>query len=260
MPFAIYAVIAIGVFSIFGKSSVLGIVSGVLMGGVLYLGITVLMVKFGWNPPRRGAARAQQARTKAASHLQAVVRVIRRPRPRPAPGPPPPAAPTRATPAPSAAGSGSTGSPPTDHGRRRRHRRRHDRRAVARRRRTGSALRHRRTASSPSTSPGRGGSSTTPRRSGRRSRRRSRELCGELDEPVAAIGITNQRETVVAWDRRTGQPLHRAIVWQDRRTADRCDGPGRCRPPRRSCASAPASSSIRTSRPRRWRGCSPRAA
>ena len=35
-----------------------------------------------------------------------------------------------------------------------------------------------------------------------------------------AIGITNQRETVVAWDRRTGQPLHRAIVWQDRRTAE----------------------------------------
>jgi glycerol kinase len=40
---------------------------------------------------------------------------------------------------------------------------------------------------------------------------------------VAAIGITNQRETVVAWDRKTGRPLHRAIVWQDRRTAERCD-------------------------------------
>ena len=40
---------------------------------------------------------------------------------------------------------------------------------------------------------------------------------------IAAIGITNQRETVVAWDRRTGQPIHRAIVWQDRRTADFCD-------------------------------------
>jgi glycerol kinase len=37
------------------------------------------------------------------------------------------------------------------------------------------------------------------------------------------IGITNQRETVVAWDPDTGEPLHRAIVWQDRRTADRCD-------------------------------------
>ncbi|NWK97206.1 glycerol kinase [Sphingobium lactosutens] len=40
---------------------------------------------------------------------------------------------------------------------------------------------------------------------------------------IAAIGIANQRETVVAWDRRTGAPLSRAIVWQDRRTADRCE-------------------------------------
>jgi glycerol kinase len=40
---------------------------------------------------------------------------------------------------------------------------------------------------------------------------------------VSAVGITNQRETVVAWDARTGAPLHRAIVWQDRRTAERCD-------------------------------------
>jgi len=39
---------------------------------------------------------------------------------------------------------------------------------------------------------------------------------------VAAIGITNQRETVVVWDRTTGEPIHRAIVWQDRRTADEC--------------------------------------
>jgi glycerol kinase len=49
------------------------------------------------------------------------------------------------------------------------------------------------------------------------------ELVGSLREPVAAIGITDQRETVVAWDRRTGEPRHRAIVWQDRRTAARCD-------------------------------------
>ena len=40
---------------------------------------------------------------------------------------------------------------------------------------------------------------------------------------LAAIGITNQRETVVAWDRHTLRPAHRAIVWQDRRTAQRCD-------------------------------------
>jgi len=39
---------------------------------------------------------------------------------------------------------------------------------------------------------------------------------------LAAVGITNQRETTVLWDRRTGAPLHRAIVWQDRRTAERC--------------------------------------
>jgi glycerol kinase len=40
---------------------------------------------------------------------------------------------------------------------------------------------------------------------------------------IAAIGITNQRETTVVWDRRSGEPLHRALVWQDRRTAPRCD-------------------------------------
>ncbi len=38
-----------------------------------------------------------------------------------------------------------------------------------------------------------------------------------------AIGITNQRETIVAWDPATGEPVHRALVWQDRRTAERCD-------------------------------------
>ncbi len=41
-------------------------------------------------------------------------------------------------------------------------------------------------------------------------------------ERPAAIGITNQRETVVAWERATGLPVHRALVWQDRRTAARC--------------------------------------
>lgn len=40
---------------------------------------------------------------------------------------------------------------------------------------------------------------------------------------IAAVGITNQRETTVLWDRRTGEPLHRAIVWQCRRTADVCE-------------------------------------
>ena len=49
-----------------------------------------------------------------------------------------------------------------------------------------------------------------------------REAVGESAENIAAIGITNQRETVVGWDRATGKPLARAIVWQDRRTADFC--------------------------------------
>jgi glycerol kinase len=40
--------------------------------------------------------------------------------------------------------------------------------------------------------------------------------------PIIAIGLTNQRETTVVWDRRTGIPIHNAIVWQDRRTAERC--------------------------------------
>jgi len=39
---------------------------------------------------------------------------------------------------------------------------------------------------------------------------------------IAGIGITNQRETCLLWDRRTSQPIHRAIVWQDRRTAEIC--------------------------------------
>ncbi len=49
-----------------------------------------------------------------------------------------------------------------------------------------------------------------------------RQVVGEGAASIGAIGITNQRETVVAWDRTTGEPLARAIVWQDRRTADFC--------------------------------------
>jgi len=43
-------------------------------------------------------------------------------------------------------------------------------------------------------------------------------------DQIAAIGITNQRETTIVWDRKTGAPVHKAIVWQDRRTADVCAG------------------------------------
>lgn len=46
---------------------------------------------------------------------------------------------------------------------------------------------------------------------------------GVEEQDLAAIGITNQRETVCVWDPDTGEPLHRALVWQDRRTAARCD-------------------------------------
>jgi glycerol kinase len=46
---------------------------------------------------------------------------------------------------------------------------------------------------------------------------------GVADGELAAIGITNQRETTILWDRETGEPVHNAIVWQDRRTAALCD-------------------------------------
>ncbi|HZL27563.1 MAG TPA: glycerol kinase GlpK [Acidobacteriaceae bacterium] len=44
------------------------------------------------------------------------------------------------------------------------------------------------------------------------------------ERDIAAIGITNQRETTIVWDRETGEPVYNAIVWQDRRTAEFCDG------------------------------------
>ena len=46
---------------------------------------------------------------------------------------------------------------------------------------------------------------------------------GARPEDIAAIGITNQRETTVVWDRVTGEPVYNAIVWQCRRTAEYCD-------------------------------------
>lgn len=49
------------------------------------------------------------------------------------------------------------------------------------------------------------------------------EKAGISARDIAAIGITNQRETTLIWDRVTGQPIHNALVWQDRRTADTCD-------------------------------------
>ncbi|HLW25931.1 MAG TPA: glycerol kinase GlpK [Steroidobacteraceae bacterium] len=54
------------------------------------------------------------------------------------------------------------------------------------------------------------------------SARRVLERLKQNGDRVAAVGITNQRETTVLWDRRTGAPIYHAIVWQDRRTSDRC--------------------------------------
>ena len=52
--------------------------------------------------------------------------------------------------------------------------------------------------------------------------REALKKAGVTAKDIAAIGITNQRETTVVWDRATGKAVHRAIVWQDRRTADIC--------------------------------------
>jgi glycerol kinase len=53
-------------------------------------------------------------------------------------------------------------------------------------------------------------------------RRATRDAVDAAGAEPVAIGITNQRETIVVWERATGRPVHRAIVWQDRRTAARC--------------------------------------
>ncbi|MEO7363715.1 MAG: FGGY family carbohydrate kinase, partial [Gemmatimonadaceae bacterium] len=50
----------------------------------------------------------------------------------------------------------------------------------------------------------------------------AREAIANAGETPVAVGITNQRETIVVWDRTTGKAVHRAIVWQDRRTSRRC--------------------------------------
>ncbi len=75
---------------------------------------------------------------------------------------------------------------------------------------------------------------------------------GITAQQIAAIGITNQRETTVVWNRKTGEPIHRAIVWQDRRTAARlrahaqqrpCAAGGRAHRPGASTRISPAPSS-----------------
>src|ERR1700733_10318394 len=53
--------------------------------------------------------------------------------------------------------------------------------------------------------------------------RQALSIAGLTAADIAAVGIANQRETVVLWDRRTGKAIHHAIVWQDRRTAEVCE-------------------------------------
>lgn len=53
--------------------------------------------------------------------------------------------------------------------------------------------------------------------------RQAIEKAGLSAGDISAVGLTNQRETTLVWDRATGQPIHRAIVWQDRRTASQCE-------------------------------------
>ena len=91
----------------------------------------------------------------------------------------------------------------------------------------------RRRRSSRSTSRSRAGSSTTPTTSGRPSPPPAAapiERAGIAPADIAAIGITNQRETTLVWERATGRPLGRAIVWQDRRTAGALRRAARRRP------------------------------
>ena len=79
---------------------------------------------------------------------------------------------------------------------------------------------------------------------------------GAAATDIAAIGITNQRETTVIWDRATGRPIHNAIVWQDRRTADACATLRQRGPRGADFRSARACCSIRISPPPRSPGCS----
>ena len=49
------------------------------------------------------------------------------------------------------------------------------------------------------------------------------QICGTASSDIVAIGIANQRETTIIWNRKTGKPVYNAIVWQDRRTVEACD-------------------------------------
>ena len=85
------------------------------------------------------------------------------------------------------------------------------------------------------------------------------ELGQRLPSKPVTIGITDQRETAIVWSRSTGEPVHPAIVWQDRRTAGRCDELRDAGSPSVGSRHQRVWCSIRTSRPASSIGCSPRA-
>ena len=82
-----------------------------------------------------------------------------------------------------------------------------------------------------------------------------REAIATADGPIAAVGITNQRETSVLWERATGRPVHNAVVWQDRRSAGLCEN-WRAAGLAKSSHGAPGWLSIRTFPRRKSAGCS----
>ena len=109
----------------------------------------------------------------------------------------------------------------------------------------------------PASTRGRAGSSTTRRRSGARSSRPAAPPSPRRAMPAGrAIGITNQRETAVLWERATGRPVHNAIVWQDRRTADICERWRDAGLAETVARAHRAGASTRISQPRRSAGCS----
>jgi glycerol kinase len=77
---------------------------------------------------------------------------------------------------------------------------------------------------------------------------------GARPRDVAAIGITNQRETVIVWERATGKAIHPAIVWQDRRTAARCSALEESGVEESVSSNRPGWCWTPISRPPRWRG------
>jgi hypothetical protein len=86
-PFLIYAGVATVLFSFFGKSNIGGIVGGVLIGGMLYLGVAVIMVKFGWNPPSFGRQAREAGATTATRSTTTPAKTTAPERPRAKPSP-----------------------------------------------------------------------------------------------------------------------------------------------------------------------------